>query len=134
MCYALLRLDEGIVTMKRASSTPVRVDAELYEEAARAAEVMSRSTTQQIAHWARVGRELEASSGVSIEDVAEALAGKRSYDALETEEQAVVRAFWAERMAALARDLRLDRELAAEERPYVELDESGRVVRREPER
>lgn len=120
--------------MKRGNSTPVRVDAELYEEAARAAEVMSRSTAQQIVHWARVGRELEASAGVSVGDVAEVLAGERSYDALDTEEQAVVRTFWAERMAALARDLRLDREFTAQGRPYVELDESGRVVRREPDR
>lgn len=120
--------------MATKTSTPVRIDAELYDEASSAASVMSRSTAQQIGHWARIGRELEASAGVSIDDVAQVLAGERSYDALGTEEQAVVRAFWAERMASLARGLRLDRDFAEEGRPYVELDDAGRVVRREPER
>jgi hypothetical protein len=113
------------------SSTPVRIDPELYEEAATAATVMSRSTTQQIAHWARVGRELEASKDVSMEEIASVLSGARSYDELRNEEQAVVRAFWAERMAAIVSELRLDRLSQAEGRAYVELDEKGEIVRRE---
>ncbi len=117
----------------KTSSTPIRIDAELYAAATGAATVMSRSTTQQVAHWARIGRELEASSEVSIEKVAEVLRGARDYDALGTEEQAVVRAYWAERMAALVGALRLDRKFAAEGRPYVELDNDGAVVRRDPE-
>jgi D-aminopeptidase len=114
------------------TSTPIRIDAELYAAATAAAPVMSRSTTQQIAHWARIGRELEASAEVSIEHLAEVLRGQRSYDTLGVEEQAVARAYWAERMAALSRALRLDVEYTAEGRPYVELDEDGAVVRRDP--
>ncbi len=115
------------------TSTPVRIDAELYAAATSVASVMSRSTAQQIAHWARVGRELEASSGVSIDHVAQVLRGAKDYDALSTEEQSVVRAFWTEKMAALTGTLRLDERFAAEGRPYVELDESGAVVRHDPE-
>lgn len=123
---------EPTMTMK--GSTPVRIDSELYAAAADVAPVMSRSTAQQIAHWARIGREVEASSGVSIEAVAKALRDAESYDALSTEEQAVVRAYWAERMHALLEGLRLDREFAKEGRPYVELDEEGTVTRRDPRR
>ena len=119
--------------MATKTSTPVRIDTEIYEEASSAASVMSRSTAQQISHRARVGRELEASAGVSIDDVAQVLEGKRSYDALGTEEQAVVRAVWAVRFGSLARALRLDRNFAAEGRPYVELNDAGEVVRRDPE-
>lgn len=115
------------------TSTPIRIDAELYAAATGAAAIMSRSTTQQIAHWARIGRELEASSEISIEHIAQVLRGTKGYDALGTEEQAVVRAYWAEKMAALAAALRLDRKFAAEGRPYVELDDSGAVVRHDPE-
>ncbi len=115
------------------TSTPIRIDAELYAAATSAAPLMSRSTTQQIAHWARIGRELEASPGISVDDIAHVLRGAKEYDALNTEEQAVVRAFWAEKMAALASALRLDRKFAAEGRPYVELDDSGSVVRVDPE-
>ena len=115
------------------TSTPVRIDAELYESATSAASVMSRSTAQQITHWARVGRELEASPGVSIDHIAQVLRGNKDYDALGTEEQSVVRAYWAEKMAALTATLRLDEKFATEGRPYVELDESGAVVRHDPE-
>ena len=44
-----------------------------------------------------------------------------------------MRAFWAEKMAVLAGALDLEEKFAAEGRPYVELDESGAVVRRDPE-
>ncbi|MCP3964121.1 MAG: hypothetical protein GY719_40340 [bacterium] len=114
------------------SSTPIRIDSELYAAATDVAPMMSRSTTQQISHWARVGRELEASSGVSTTDVARVLRGAKGYDSLNTEEQAVVRAHWAERMTALAGALRLDRKFAAEGRPYLDLDEAGNVVRHDP--
>ncbi len=115
------------------TSTPIRIDNELYAAAAAVARLMSRSATQQITHWARIGRELEASSEVSTERVAQVLRGASDYDALNAEEQAVVRAFWAERMSSLTDALRLDRKFAAEGRPYVELDEDGNVVRHDPE-
>ncbi len=115
------------------TSTPIRIDAELYAAASSVAAVMSRSTTQQIAHWARIGRELEASSEVSVDRIVQVLRGAKDYDALSTEEQAVVRACWTEKMAALAGVLRLDQKFAAERRPYVELDENGAVVRHDPE-
>jgi hypothetical protein len=116
------------------TSTPVRIDADLYAEASSVASVMSRSTTQQIAHWARIGRELEASPQVSIEEISAVLRHAKGYDEIGTEEQAIVRAFWTERMAALREMLRLDEEFASEGRPYVELDESGKLVRHEPKK
>lgn len=114
------------------TSTPVRIDADLYEAATAAAPAMSRSATQQISHWARIGKELEASPRISLRRVAEVLEGERSYDALDDEEQAVVRAFWEERMEALRSGLRLDRKYAAQGRPYAELDDEGNVVRVDP--
>ncbi len=114
------------------TSTPIRIDAELYAAATGVAPLMSRSTTQQIAHWARIGRELEASRSTSIDDIARVLCGAKDYDDLDTEDQAVVRAYWSERMSVLAGALRLDQKFAAEGRPYVELDENGAVVRRDP--
>lgn len=114
------------------TSNPIRIDAELYAAANGVAPLMSRSTTQQITHWARIGRELEASRDISIDDVAQVLRGAKDYDALGTEEQAVVRVYWSERMATLADALRLDRKFVAEGRPYVELDESGAVARHDP--
>src|SRR4051794_17955449 len=92
---------------------------------------MSRSAAQQIAHWARIGREVEAGSA-SHRDIARVLAGETSYDALAGRDQALVRAEWAERMTALRDGLDLAREFGGSGVAYSELDAHGKGVRREP--
>jgi hypothetical protein len=64
------------------ASSPTRIDEDVTSAAKVAAEVFSRSTAQQVNHWARIGRELEASTSISQRDIAEVLAGRASYDAL----------------------------------------------------
>ena len=112
------------------ASSPLRLDAELVASAGLAAPAMSRSTAQQIAHWARIGRELERSPAVSLQAVADVLAGRADYDELPAEDQSVVRAFWTERMRALREALRLDLAFAASDYRYAELDARGKVVER----
>ena len=75
------------------SSTPIRIDAELLDTAKLVGSQQSRSAAQQIAHWARVGQEVEASRSISAHAIAAVLAGRRAYDTLESEDQAVVRAY-----------------------------------------
>lgn len=113
-----------------ATTSPTRIDDDLFASAKAVGEVMSRSASQQVSHWARIGRELEAAASVSQRSVAGVLAGEQSYDRLTAEEQAVVRAEWSERIDARIASLDLARSLAAEGRPFVELDDDGRVVRR----
>ncbi len=115
-----------------ASTVPTRIDGELHATAAMVGGVMSRSATQQLNHWARIGREVEASESISQRSVAEVLNGRRQYDELNAHEQAVVRAEWAERLEARLEALDLGEELAGEGRAYAELDESGEVVVRRP--
>lgn len=74
------------------ATTPTRIDDELYESAKVVASLMSRSAAQQLAHWARIGREIEAGASVSQRSIAAALAGRLPYDELTPHEQAVVRA------------------------------------------
>ena len=114
------------------TTSPTRVDDELYASAKVVGAVMSRSAAQQLAPWARIGRELEAAGSVSQRAIADVLAGARAYDGLSAEEQAVVRAEWAERMAARIAELDLAETFTAQGRPYAELDELGRVVVHEP--
>lgn len=113
-----------------ASTSPARIDDELYASAKLAGEVQSRSASQQVVHWARIGREIEASQSISQREIADVLSGGRSYDDLTPKEQALVRAEWSvlldERRAALD----LAEEFAAEGRSWVELDASGAVVQR----
>ena len=115
-----------------ATTSPTRIDDDLYASAKIVGPLMSRSAAQQIAHWARIGREIEAADGVSLRAVAAVLAARRDYDGLTAEEQAVVRAEWAERMDVRREGLDLVQEFADEGRSYVELDDDERVVRREP--
>lgn len=113
-----------------ATTSPTRIDDELYASAKLVGTVMSRSAAQQIAHWARIGREIEGSDTVSHRAIAEVLAARRDYDRLTVREQAVVRAEWAERMDARREGLDLAQEFAGQGRSYVELDSDGAVVRR----
>jgi hypothetical protein len=114
------------------TTSPTRIDDELYASAKVVGSLMSRSAAQQIGHWARVGRELEAAESVSHRDIEAVLAGSRDYDQLNAHEQAVVRAEWVERMDVRRHDLDLAHEFSDQGRSYVELDENGNVVRREP--
>lgn len=110
-----------------AAEAVTRVSRAIYDEAKLAGEVLNRSTSQQIDHWARIGREVEASADISSGAVGEVLRGARSYDTLaQPQEQAMVRAAWVERIEQLHRDL--DMRKVLEGRPYAELDELGNVV------
>ncbi len=111
------------------NTTPTQVDGELYESAKVVAALMGRSAAQQIAHWARIGREVEAVASVSQPSIAAALAGVVPYDELTPLEQAVVRAEWVERMDALRENLDFSAEFAAVGKTYVGLDAQDQVVR-----
>ncbi len=111
-----------------ASTSPARIDDDLYASAKIVSAVQSRSASQQVAHWARIGREIEASRTISARDVAQVLAGSQSYDTLGPEEQAVVRARWEERIEELRSALDLAERFREQGRTWVELDEDGEIV------
>ena len=112
------------------ASTPTRIEDELYEHAKLIGSLMSRSAAQQIAHWAKIGREIESAEGVSARAITEVLAQRAGYDALTDEEQAIVRAEWAERIEGRRAALDMAGELAAQGRGWVEVDDDGQVVER----
>ncbi len=111
-----------------ATTSPARIDDDLYASAKLAGVIESRSASQQVIHWARIGRELEASASISHRDIGEVLAGSRSYDLLGTKEQAIVRAQWSARMDTLREALNLSKQFAAYGRAWVELDDDGNIV------
>jgi len=115
------------------ASIPTRVSRELHETARLASEVTSRSVTQQIEHWARIGREVELASSTSQREVAAVLSGLRPYDDLSVEEQSVVRARWTERIDDRLGQIDLVADFAEQGATYVEMDDDGRLVRRAPD-
>jgi hypothetical protein len=112
------------------ATTPTRIDEDVFAAAKAAAAASSRSATQQINHWARIGRALESSASVRSLEIAQVLAGRASYDDLGRHEQAIVRAEWDERMDDLREGLDLAAELTAEGASWVEATPTGKAVTR----
>jgi hypothetical protein len=111
---------------------PSRVDRRLYDDAQQAAALHSRSTAQQIDHWARIGQQFEAARLTTHSTVEDVLAGRWAYDTLTDEAQAIVRATWDERVDQTIAQLDLTAELEDAGIPWAESDSSGRLVIREP--
>ncbi len=118
------------------ASAPIRIDRELDASAREAARAMSRSVSQQVNHWARLGRELERSPDVSVAQVQAVLTGECSYDRLEASEQALVRTLWDEQLAERLARLDLAAAFETEGHSYAEIDEHGqlRIVTPKPDR
>jgi hypothetical protein len=113
------------------STIPTRVDQNLFEAAKAAGALYSRSAAQQLAHWARLGREIEASPSVTQDAIARVLAGQALYDELPDPAQAVVRVEWDDRIAATLAELDFTESLHAAGKPWAEADEDGNLVMRE---
>jgi hypothetical protein len=112
---------------------PTRIDGELFEAARAAGELQSRSAAQQLDHWARLGRELEASPSVTHETIEAVLAGEQPYDALDDREQAVIRVAWEELIEGRIEKLDFEKELDATGATWAEADAAGKTVIRSPQ-
>ncbi|MCU1602760.1 MAG: hypothetical protein JWO22_3469 [Frankiales bacterium] len=112
------------------ATAPTRIDEDVFAAAKVAAIANSRSATQQVNHWARIGKALEASGTIRARDITNVLAGKGSYDDLNSHEQAVVRADWNEQMDAAREHLDLAAEFVAEGAGWVEASSKGTPVKR----
>jgi len=108
----------------------MRVDGELFDAAKSVGAVASRSAAQQISHWARIGRELEAAPGVTQRDIQRVLNGEATYDDLGQRGQALVRAIWDEKIADHVNALNLAAEFEHAGRAWTDADENGIAVER----
>jgi hypothetical protein len=80
------------------SSNSIRISAELFEQAQRHGEALTRSTAQQIEHWARLGAAVEH-SGLSVGELVELLRSDKAAH------QSSASALWAAKRAQQARDI-----------------------------
>ena len=109
------------------ATMPTRIDGDLFEAARAAGQVHSRSAAQQLDHWARIGRELEASPSVTHDAIERVLTGRAAYDEVDDRSQAVVRAEWEQAIAGRI-GLDLTGRLDASGASWAEADEDGNVV------
>lgn len=114
------------------ATIPTRIEQDLFETARAAGQVHSRSAAQQLDHWARIGRELEASPTVTHDEVSRVLAGEASYDDLPAGGQAVVRAGWDRGIAERTAALNFEEQFVSAGEPWIEADADGNVVVRDP--
>jgi hypothetical protein len=117
------------------TSPPTRLDADVYRDAAAVAPDTSRSTSQQLSYWARLGREVEATviATTHRRAIDAVLAGKSGYDELSADEQAVVRTVWQERIGDLVEKVDVGSSRLSAGKTYLTLDDAGSVVRRHPD-
>lgn len=111
---------------------PTRIDGDLFEAAKAAGQVHSRSAAQQIDHWARIGRELEAAPAVTHDLIARVLTGRASYDVAGDRAQAVIRAAWDEEIGARIAGLDFTERLDASGTSWAEADDDGRIIEHAP--
>jgi hypothetical protein len=119
--------------MAKADDRVTRVAADLVDAAAAEGARQSRSTKQQIDHWARVGRAVSSQHSASRRRVEAALAGDLELSELTVEEGVV---FNAEISAAIEEGLARTNYgdvLAARGVTTVALDDSGEVVEYAPD-
>lgn len=114
------------------ATIPTRVSQDLFDAARAAGHVHSRSATQQLDHWARIGRALETSPSVTHDAVARVLSGQASYDELSGQSQAVVRASWDDQISRRIASLNFADELGAAGKPWYTADADGNVVTHQP--
>lgn len=65
----------------------VKLSDELVESARHESKIYSRSMTQQIEHWARIGRAAERTEAFSNDRIRTALQAELDFDELNTEEK-----------------------------------------------
>ena len=113
------------------ATMPTRIDGDLFEAAKAAGQVHSRSAAQQLDHWARIGRELEASPAVTHDAIERVLTGRSAYDQVDERAQAVVRATWDADITARIAGLDFTKRLQASGTPWAEADDDGNLIAHE---
>ncbi|MGO4256887.1 TA system antitoxin ParD family protein [Marmoricola sp. RAF53] len=119
--------------MAKAPDKVTRFDAALFADAAAEGRRQSRSATQQLDHWARVGKAVTAATSASRNRVEEALAGRVPLADLDANEAVTFNAEVSASVEELLAATHYGEELAAEGITTVALDESGNLVQYRPD-
>lgn len=114
--------------MVSARTSSTRVDTDVLEAAKAAGALMGRSASQQLSHWARLGKQIEESNGLNPEAIARALAGSARYDDLGEFDQAGVRATWDEQIQDTIAHLDYQEQFTDRGESWAEADEEGNLV------
>ena len=112
---------------------PSRIAADLFESASRVGKLESRSATQQLDHWTRVGRNVSMHQTAARRRVEAALAGEIALSELTSDERVVVNAELDVVISEHAHASNYADLLAAEGITTVALDADGNLVAYHPD-
>jgi len=118
--------------MTKARDKVARFDAALFDDAAAEGRRQSRSATQQLDHWARIGRAVSSATSASRHRVEEALAGRLPMSELDENEGIAFNAEVTASIEELLATTHYGDELAAEGITTVSL-EDGVLVQHLPD-
>lgn len=110
-----------------------RFAADLIAAAEREAADESRSTRQQLDHWARVGMRVSMRATTARRRIERVLTGELPLASLDEQERAVANAELDVNIAAAARRMSYADQLAREGVTTVTIDDAGRFVERRPD-
>lgn len=108
--------------------TAVKLSDELVESARGESSLWSRSMTQQIEHWARIGRALERSGSVDVGRLRAALRAEVAFDELSAEERVVVLGELEQAVFQPEGDAALAAKLKDRGTPLSGMDDAGRLA------
>ncbi len=111
----------------------VRFDTDLFEDAATEGLRQSRSATQQLDHWARIGRSVSSSTSAARRRVEDVLAGRLPMAQLTSSEGAVFNAEVTANVELLLDATHYGDRLAAEGVTTVALEDNGDLVQYLPD-
>lgn len=114
--------------MSKGTSIPTRVSADVAACATAVAPTESRSFTEQINHWARIGMQVERSGSLLSRRVLAVATGDEQFSSLSTEDRVTAHALIDADIAARAAKQRFGSSARQAGQATVCLDEDGKLI------
>lgn len=114
--------------MAKGASTPTRVAADVAATAASVAPTESRTVTEQINYWARIGMQVERSGSLANRRMLAAAAGEAQFATLTPEERTAAHALIDARIAERAAKHRFGPDARTAGHTTVSIDDDGNLI------
>lgn len=112
---------------------PTRVAADIVTTAASVAQSETRTMSEQVNHWARIGMQVERSTSADSRQVRAVIAGENQFSTLTVSERTIAHATVDAAMAARVAEQRFGLEARRAGQVTVSIDEHGSLVEIAPD-
>jgi hypothetical protein len=119
--------------MAKGTSTPTRVAADIAATAASVAPSESRTVTEQINYWARIGMQVDRSGSVATRRVLAVAAGDAQFSTLTPQERTAAHAVIDARISERAANQRFGPDARIAGHATVSIDDDGNLIEISPD-